>query len=330
MLAFMTLVVYSLAAGIVAPKLVNVCHRNSDSPRFELATWLLLVASWVISVVSVGLIVVAGSSQGHGLAGLLHACRVAVTDLITVQDWSQLPATVALVYVCAFVLRIIAVTIGQVWRTHRDRQRYRHIIRGLAGARSIGGFDVFTVPSTRVAAYCLPGRPAAIVLTRAAEERLPRHERVAVLAHEMAHLHGRHHLYVAFAVTMHRAFPFVPLLRHAATEVSRLVERIADDQAGKRHGRRTVAEAITTMALSGHRSSASPAALHATGSDVPNRVKRLLRPEDTTSAAGYRAILAALILPILALGAAAIAIGPSATADPPPACMSTDTGVSDR
>lgn len=78
------------------------------------------------------------------------------------------------------------------------------------------------------AAYCLPGRGRRIVLTSAALTALSDDELNAVLAHERAHLSGRHHLVVAFADGLSRAFPNVPLFRRAQEQVGRLVEMLAE------------------------------------------------------------------------------------------------------
>ena len=45
----------------------------------------------------------------------------------------------------------------------------------------------------------------------------------AVLAHEQAHLRGRHHLVLAAGRILRRAFPWVPAFRWAYEEVTRLV-----------------------------------------------------------------------------------------------------------
>lgn len=50
--------------------------------------------------------------------------------------------------------------------------------------------------SAQPAVYCVPGRPATIVLTTGALAVLDEPQLLAVLAHERAHLAGRHHLLV--------------------------------------------------------------------------------------------------------------------------------------
>ena len=83
-------------------------------------------------------------------------------------------------------------------------------------------------------AYCLPGRVGTIVLTTAALAALDDAELAAVLAHERAHLRGRHHLVLAAASALAQTLPFLPGLCTAQTELARLLEMIADDKAADR------------------------------------------------------------------------------------------------
>jgi hypothetical protein len=53
----------------------------------------------------------------------------------------------------------------------------------------------------------------------------------AVLAHDRAHLAGRHHAPKAAARIGRQVLPFAPLLRHSEAQVARLAELHADDTA---------------------------------------------------------------------------------------------------
>lgn len=53
--------------------------------------------------------------------------------------------------------------------------------------------NVVVVEADRPAAYCVVGRPNAIIVTSAAMKSLNRSQLKAVLAHENAHISGRHH-----------------------------------------------------------------------------------------------------------------------------------------
>ncbi len=70
----------------------------------------------------------------------------------------------------------------------------------------------------------------------------------AVLAHERAHVRGRHHLAVALAVAAADALPRVPLCRAAPGAVGVLCELAADAAAVRRHGPAAVRAALAGTA----------------------------------------------------------------------------------
>jgi hypothetical protein len=96
----------------------------------------------------------------------------------------------------------------------------------------------------------------------------------AVLAHERAHLRGHHHLMLATAAALARAFPAIPLLARAAAELAVLAEMTADDDAARRHDPADLAAALVTLAGAGSRSTA----LTAGGPAAIARIQRLLAP----------------------------------------------------
>ena len=69
----------------------------------------------------------------------------------------------------------------------------------------------------------------------------------ATLAHERAHLRGRHQLLVDTADTLAAAFPWVPLFRAAPPALRELVEAAADRAAVRRHGVDAVRTALTVL-----------------------------------------------------------------------------------
>jgi Zn-dependent protease with chaperone function len=62
------------------------------------------------------------------------------------------------------------------------------------------------------AAYCLPCGRHRVVISAGALSRLSPGQLQAVLAHERAHLRAHHHLMLAIASALARAFPAIPLL----------------------------------------------------------------------------------------------------------------------
>jgi hypothetical protein len=111
------------------------------------------------------------------------------------------------------------------------------------------------------AAYCLPCGRHRVVITTSALSRLSPGQLRAVLAHERAHLRGHHHLMLAAAAALARAFPAIPLLARASAELAVLAEMTADDHDPRRHGAADLAAALVTLAGAGSRSTALAAAV---------------------------------------------------------------------
>jgi Zn-dependent protease with chaperone function len=140
-------------------------------------------------------------------------------------------------------------------------------------ANTRGNDDAVVLDAAQPAAYCLPGRPATIVVSSGALAVLDRGQLAAVLAHERAHLASRHHLLIAVTRGLTAAFPAVPLFARGAEHVARLAEMCADDAAARRSGRGTLAAALLTMATG----AAVPAhALGASACAVTARLQRLV------------------------------------------------------
>lgn len=325
------LIAYAAASAMLGGRLMRACrHWQRDSPRLGLVLWTTLTTSWAVSVFSAGLAATAQLSDGLGLAALLRACLRAVLTIVGAHDPTQAPAAVALIGSLLFILRLGTVGVRHARTTRRHRSSHRRAVCARATTHIHRGRRIAIVDAAELAAYCVPGRHSAIVVTTGALRELSRPELDAVIAHEIAHLHGRHHACVGWTEILAQAFPLVPLLRTAPAETARLVEWIADDAAGSRHGKRTVAQALAVMATKPRKPTRVPeAVLTAAGSDVPQRVKRLLCPRSSARRAHWR-ITAALTLPLLALVAAATVLVPPATADPTPLCTGpTGTNAAD-
>jgi len=95
----------------------------------------------------------------------------------------------------------------------------------------------------------------------------PRRSRMSV-----ANLSQRHHLVLAWAAGLARAFPRVRLFGQARSESQRLVELLADDVAARSVDRLTLAEALLALASGTPRQPVM--ALGAGGSTAAIRVRR--------------------------------------------------------
>ncbi|AUG80205.1 Putative peptidase M56 family protein [Kitasatospora sp. MMS16-BH015] len=163
----------------------------------------------------------------------------------------------------------------------------RHQLADLRRARSSVGhapadLGLTVLQDDRADAFALPGgprHPGRVVVTTGMLRALDGPERAALLAHERAHLAGRHHLFLAaaeYAAALH------PALRQLRAPLGYHLERWADENAARTTGdRATTARAVGRAALAAARAPRpdrprlAPAA-H-TG-PVPRRVAALLAP----------------------------------------------------
>lgn len=321
------LLVAVVAAAFGGPTaLRRITRRGRSAPRLELAIWLGGAGGWVFAAVALGLAATAELTGGSGLAALLHACREAVLTIIGLRDITRLPAAISLLFAVGMLLRLAAVTVGYARRIHIARAEHRRSLLAEGAPIVHRGQPILVVDRPVPAAYCLPGGRPRIVVSSAALTALSAAELGAVVAHELAHLRGRHHLLRASAEVLAEAFPFVPLLRATRGEVGRLLELAADERAGTVHGRRTVARAIFAMSSPEREPVRQPdrepqpelVPLAASGGRVVERVSRLTRA-GTSGRRSWSAVLA-LATVVAVTGIAAAVLVPAVTADPKPIC----------
>ncbi|MGP3965297.1 M56 family metallopeptidase [Nonomuraea sp. 3N208] len=265
------LALYAAVAALVLPRRLKRAVWTDRAPRLAITIWQAASASVVVSLLlAVFAMAVPASVVGHGLAWLFEACAVLLTDEASLSTTST---RVSLV-VGGLVLARLAYTGGAVLLgARRDRRRHAEALV-LLGRRDVD-LDAVVVDYEERMAYCLPGRNGHAVITSGALQSLAPEQVAAVLAHEQAHLRGRHHLVLAAAETLSRAFPRVPLFEQARVEVARLVELLADDVAARRHPRIHIAAALVRLATG-----RVPAfALGAGGETALTRVRRMLHPQ---------------------------------------------------
>jgi hypothetical protein len=173
----------------------------------------------------------------------------------------------------------------------RMRSRtYRHARAVHVVGRRVDGLDAVVIDSSEPAAYCVPGRPHAVVVTSAALAALSERELTAILAHERAHIDGRHPQIVAVVRGLAATFPRLSLMTQGAQQVSRLLEMRADDAAAEQHGRASLLGGL--LALTGSMPATS-GVLGATGVAVLARAERLATVTEVRR--GRTALIAAVI-----------------------------------
>ncbi|MEV4969526.1 M56 family metallopeptidase [Streptomyces scopuliridis] len=242
------------------------------------------------------------------LAGVLALCSTLCLGLLVVVGTAQLPGNPlpdgwsdpevreAVPYDeiagKAAIVALAGVAVSCAAAAGRHRRVLRRAHRALAG---LPDRELAVLTDDAPYAYALPGPRAArgpavgsgvaargrIVVSTAMLACLDAQERTALIAHEHAHLSGRHH---RFLLAVRLAARANPLLRPLRSAVAYTTERWADEEAAKVTGERTVvARAIGKAALVS-RATPTPtlAGFAASGpgpGPVPRRVAALLGPE---------------------------------------------------
>jgi beta-lactamase regulating signal transducer with metallopeptidase domain len=286
LLVYLPLLIPLLAALAARPLAARLAPRD--------ATWLLTVAAAVL----------AGCST-VALALLAASAAARVPALASMGDYSQsvvhradpTPAVTGAVAALVLTGAAVAVTVAFRHRARALAESYRR------AARLHDDGTVVVVRGTAVEAYALPGWPGRIVVSGRLLEALDEPGRAALLAHERAHLAGRHHLFTTVA---HLAAAANPVLLPLARTVDYTVERWADEHAAQVTGdRRLVAVTIgrvAMMATLGMVRAGSRRVSLAWAGPVPRRVAALLGPPPRSRVL----LVAAAVLIVMLTGACAV------------------------
>jgi Zn-dependent protease with chaperone function len=288
---------YAVAVAWLAPSLLTRLTGHGVSARLGLAAWLAaMISSLACAGVAVGLLVGAAVSGWPRFAAAV--CREVAGQACTPVVYRSLLYEIGLAAAALVAaLTAAALAVRYARRMGRARRRTRAHAEAARLTCRPGMAETFVLDAVQPVAYCVPGRPATIVVTSGALSVLDEPQLCAVLAHERAHLSGRHHLLVAITRCLAATLPWVPLFGRGAAAVSRLAEMCADDRAARQAGRRVLLDAL--LAIGTARPPA--AALGFSGGAVASRALRLLDPP----ARGRRAVHAlALSSVIVTLNAA--------------------------
>ena len=300
------LLIYAIAAGTVGAAALRRARWPEQAPRLGVAAWQTLSSSILVALLLAGLVLVVPSGvMSTSLAETLDACVMALRAQYATPGGAVLHATgvAATLTLGTRVAYLLVKGLRDARRAGADHLRGLQLV-----AHRNPGLDALVVDHPAAAAYCLPGRAATIVLTSAAVAALSDQELVAVLAHERAHLRGRHHLVAAAASALARSLPFVPGLQWARAEQSRLLEMIADDEAAAGGARLSVARALLTLAGA----TVPSAGLGAADVAAVARVERMLVPASRIGV-GRRVLIGAM-LGVTAMAPLAIASAPAVLA----------------
>ncbi len=304
------LLAYAACVGMLGPRVLGRAGWTARAPLLAIVTYL--AAGWSV-VAAVGLagltLAVHATALGGGLSQLIGAC------VHRLRATYGTPGGATVAGLGLTMAGAVAARTALTATTHL-RAAGRQALRHAQTARLVGhpepALGAVLVEHSQPAAYCVAGRQPTVILTTAAVQALDPGQLDAVLAHERAHLAGRHHRLLALARIGRQVLPFLPLMRDAEQQVARLVELHADDAATRARDPRLLATALVVLATA-----AGPAsALAAGATDSVQRIHRLLRPSEPLGRARRQllraaaaALAAAPVLVALTPAVIALALG---------------------
>ncbi|WP_116949035.1 M56 family metallopeptidase [Jiangella endophytica] len=236
--------VTGLVAAWTLPALLAAARWPLRYPRAAMLAWMLVLPATYGTVIAAALSLVLHLPP---IAAALHAWLPGHTDAL-LRSYAHLggrPLDAVVGGVAASVVTgaVLAVVIS-ARRSAADRRRYLADL-GLV-ARPVGLPGVLVVDVPQPAAYAVPGRPGAVVLTSAARDALDAAELTAVLAHERTHLRARHARLLGVAATFARA-GWLPGARDSHRSLRLLAELHADDAAARSTSPLVVAGALLKL-----------------------------------------------------------------------------------
>ncbi|MER5864356.1 M56 family metallopeptidase [Kitasatospora sp. NPDC002040] len=256
MTAAALLALWAVLTAAVLPPLLAGARWTRRAPLLGVLTWHALGLSAAGSVALTVRQLIDPAPHHH--AGLLHLCGLSPE---AVSGTAPAAAALVLLYPAALLLHSLATA-------RRGRRRHRALLDLAAHRGQVPGALLLEHPTPTI--YCLPGRHSRIVVSRGALTALTPPQLAAALAHERAHLTGRHHLATCAAEALARTFAPLPLGRLVSAEVRTLLEMAADDRALRAHGPHALAGAMGVVATG-----LAPAAALTAGHQALARIERL-------------------------------------------------------
>ncbi|MGX9787208.1 M56 family metallopeptidase [Mycobacterium sp. MMS18-G62] len=296
------LLLYSVVVLIGGPPLLRRLTSFGHAPRLGATAWITAIASVVVSWLGATALAVADVAH-HWIhpGAAIAACLSILGDLAAGNAGKAMQVVLFVLVGLGAALfaysttRLLRILIRMRARTD-GHARAVHVV-----GRRVRGVDAVVIDAPEPAAYCVPGRPHVVVVTSAALASLGEGELAAILAHERAHIEGRHPQIIAILRSLAATFPKLTLMIEGAQQVSRLLEMCADDTAAKKHGSASLIGGLLALTR------AAPApfgALGASGIAVLDRAERLVMARD----AGFGRM--ALTITVIAI----VAGGPLTTA----------------
>ena len=289
------LLAYAAGVGTAGPRILGRTRWAPRAPMLGIVIYLAAAWSVVAALGLAGLtLAVHATALGGGLSHLIGACVLRLRATYATPGGAAV-AGLGLTLAGAMMARTAVTAVTHLRAVRRQAMQHAQTAR-LVG-RPDPDLGATLVDHAQPAVYCVAGPHPTVILTTAVLRALDPDQIEAVLAHERAHLACHHHRVLAIARIGRQILPFLPLMRDADTQTTRLVEMHADDAARAHRGTGPLATALVVLAAA-----AGPApGLAAARVDAVQRIQRLLRPAEPLSRVRRR---------LLGAGAAVLALTP--------------------
>ncbi|MFZ2178754.1 MAG: M56 family metallopeptidase, partial [Rhodococcus sp. (in: high G+C Gram-positive bacteria)] len=235
----------ALVLGFAAPRWLARLAAPGTDPRLALAAWVSAQVLFVAALVGGPIAVATRPGLRWEQVSLPAASCVRTARDEGLLPWLPYAETTLWVVTGALLLRIGAVVARSYRRHRRDTAAHLNLIRILGETRTdeeqYG--EVVWLRERSCAAYSVGGRSGTVVASEGLSVLDPLEQR-AVLAHEHAHIRGRHHLLVMMTGALAAALPFVPVCRQGSAWVRVLIELVADRRAAHVCGSAAVRDAL--------------------------------------------------------------------------------------
>ena len=248
-------------------------------PTAVLVAWLATLAAVPLFVGAAVVVVAVWPHHAPGETVLETTARCLAVVVHSLTPWlGEVVASLAVLIAAAAAIRIGVV--GQRYRRSAARVRaYHHDVMSVVARTNAEPDPIMWLDYPVPLAYSVDGDPGFIVATEGLRS-LSALEQDAVLAHERAHLHGRHHRLLRICTVLATALPRVPLFAAAAPAVATLVELAADEAGAAATSRSAMLTALRTVAERGGSAAARAASAALADRDITLRLANLdtLRP----------------------------------------------------
>ena len=280
------LIAYAIGVGTLGSVLLARARWTARAPLLAIVTYLAAEWSVVAALGLAGLtLAIHATALGGGLSHLIGACVLRLRETYGTPGGATV-AALGLTLAGAVAARTVLTAMTHL--RSAGQQALLHAETARLVGRPEPSLGAVLVEHSDPVAYCVAGRHPTVILSTGAVQALEPAQLSAVLAHERAHLTGRHHRLLALARIGRLVLPFLPLMRDADAQVARLVEMHADDAAARAGDPRSLATALVVLATG-----TSPApALAASATDSVQRIRRLLLPAEPLGRARRRLLRA--------------------------------------